>query len=86
MVVVAEPQDQRGQDDTCGWYVQRKPDHTAGLLSEICLDARTRLDLAPKTVGRFIRRSLHLDSTFGRETIDAHLDMALPPSAKSVAS
>lgn len=68
------------------WYVQRKPDHTAGLLSEICLDARMRLDLDPKIVGRFIRRSLHLDSALGKETIDALLEMALPPSAKSSAS
>ncbi|MFE3931883.1 hypothetical protein [Streptomyces sp. YIM B13508] len=65
------------------WYVQRKPDHTAGLLSEICLDARTRLDVDPQTVGQLIRRSLHRDSTLGKETIDALLDAALPPSAKS---
>ncbi|MFJ4633657.1 hypothetical protein [Streptomyces sp. NPDC088847] len=65
------------------WYVQRKPDHTAGLLSEICLDARTRLDVDPQTVGQLIRRSLHRDSTLGKESIDALLDAALPPSAKS---
>ncbi|MFJ3762551.1 hypothetical protein [Streptomyces sp. NPDC090080] len=65
------------------WYVQRKPDHTAGLLSEICLDARTRLDVDPQTVGQLIRQSLHRDSTLGKEIIDALLDAALPPSAKS---
>lgn len=65
------------------WYVQRKPDHTAGLLSEICLEARTRLDVAPESVGQLFRRSLHRDSTLGKETIDALLDAALPPSAKS---
>jgi hypothetical protein len=64
------------------WYVQRKPDHTAGLLSEICLDAHTRLDVDPQTVGQLIRRSLHHDSTLGQKTIDSLLDMALPPSAK----
>ncbi|MGW8955785.1 hypothetical protein [Streptomyces sp. NPDC055709] len=65
------------------WYVQRKPDRTAGLLSEICLDAHTRMDVDPETVGQLIRRSLHLDSKLGEETVDALLDMALPPSAKS---
>ncbi|MEV5204626.1 hypothetical protein [Streptomyces sp. NPDC053720] len=65
------------------WYVQREPDHTAGLLSEICLDAHTWLDVDPQTVGQLIRRSLHHDSTLGEETIDALLDMALPPSVKS---
>ncbi|MER6694464.1 hypothetical protein [Streptomyces minutiscleroticus] len=65
------------------WYVQRKPDHTARLLSEICLDAHTRLGVAPETVGQLIRQSLHHDSTLGEETINALLDMALPPSAKS---
>ncbi|MEU8949643.1 hypothetical protein [Streptomyces sp. NPDC048489] len=65
------------------WYVQRKPDRTSGLLSEICLDARTRLDVDPQTVGQLIRRSLHRESTLGKQTIDALLDAALPPSAKS---
>ncbi|MFJ2478304.1 hypothetical protein ACIOWI_36060 [Streptomyces sp. NPDC087659] len=65
------------------WYVQRKPDHTAGLLSEICLDARTRLDVDPESVGQLFRRSLDRDSALGKETIDALLDAALPPSAKS---
>ncbi|MGZ2361703.1 hypothetical protein LRE75_34355 [Streptomyces sp. 372A] len=65
------------------WYVQRKPDHTAGLLSGICLEAHTRLDVSPKSVGELFRQSLHRDSTLGRETIDALLDMALPPSARS---
>ncbi|MEU9031494.1 hypothetical protein AB0D46_29055 [Streptomyces sp. NPDC048383] len=64
------------------WYVQRKPDHTANLLSEICLDAHTRLNMDPGTVGKIIRRSLHLDSKLDEKTIDALLDMALPPSAK----
>ncbi|MEU2379349.1 hypothetical protein [Streptomyces misionensis] len=65
------------------WYVQRKPDHTAGLLSEIRLDARTQLDVDPETVGQLVRRSLHHDSALGEETINALLDMALPPSAHS---
>ncbi|WP_440555699.1 hypothetical protein ACSP97_33020 [Streptomyces sp. SCPE 10] len=65
------------------WYVQRKPDHTAGLLSEIRLDARTQLDADPETVGQLVRRSLHHDSALGEETINALLDMALPPSAHS---
>ncbi|WP_030712122.1 hypothetical protein [Streptomyces sp. NRRL F-2580] len=65
------------------WYVRRKSDRTAGLLSEICLDAPTRLDVDPETVGQLIPRSLHLDSKLGEETVDALLDMALPPSAKS---
>ncbi|MEU6867936.1 hypothetical protein ABZ924_32665 [Streptomyces sp. NPDC046876] len=64
------------------WYIQRKPDHTANLLSEICLDAHTRLNVDPETVGKIIRRSLHLDSKLGEKTIDVLLDMALPPSAK----
>ncbi|EFL20021.1 predicted protein [Streptomyces sp. C] len=34
------------------------------------------------TFSCFIRRSLHLDSKLGEKTIDALLDMALPPSAK----
>ncbi|MFD7324299.1 hypothetical protein ACFV9D_24935 [Streptomyces sp. NPDC059875] len=37
----------------------------------------------PETVGRLIRRSLHLDSKLDEETVDALLDTALPPSAKS---
>lgn len=65
------------------WYVQRRPDDTAGILSEICLTARTRLDLDPQTVGSVLRESLRLDSKLGKETINALLDMALPPSAKS---
>ncbi|MFF3517853.1 hypothetical protein [Streptomyces sp. NPDC002573] len=47
------------------------------------LDAHTRLDVDPETVGQLIRRSLHHDSALGEETINALLDMALPPSAKS---
>lgn len=66
----------------CDWYVQRKPDHTAGLLSEICLDAHTRLHVDPETVGHLMRRSLRLYSKLGEETVDALLDMALLPSAK----
>ncbi|MFD3544839.1 hypothetical protein ACFWUW_04320 [Streptomyces sp. NPDC058655] len=49
---------------------------------QICLDAHTRLNVDPETVGKIIRRSLYLDSKLGRKTIDALLDMALPPSAK----
>ncbi|MFI7179287.1 hypothetical protein [Streptomyces spororaveus] len=41
-----------------------------------------RLNVDPETVGKIIRRSLHLDSKLGKMTIDALLDMALPPSAK----
>ncbi|MGW0669899.1 hypothetical protein [Streptomyces sp. NPDC002746] len=68
------------------WYIQRKPDSTAGILSEICLTAQTRLDLPPETVGSIIRRSLRLQSKLGEDTVDALLDMALPPSAKSTES
>ncbi|MFD4376801.1 hypothetical protein [Streptomyces sp. NPDC058486] len=65
------------------WYIQHKPDRTAGLLSEICLKAQEWLDLHPETVGSIIRRSLRLHSTLGEETVDTLLDMALPPSASS---
>ncbi|MFD6362806.1 hypothetical protein [Streptomyces roseolus] len=65
------------------WYIQHKPNSTAGLLSEICLKAQERLDLHPATVGSIIRRSLRLHSTLGQETVDTLLDMALPPSASS---
>ncbi|WP_424217757.1 hypothetical protein ACN20G_36980 (plasmid) [Streptomyces sp. BI20] len=64
------------------WYVQRKPEHTAGLLSEICLEARAQLDLDPVTVGQLIRRSVRFDGTLSPETVDALFDMALPPSAR----
>ncbi|MFI6150933.1 hypothetical protein [Streptomyces sp. NPDC051109] len=65
------------------WYIERTPDHTAGLFGEILLIARTRLDLPAQKVAGLLRRSLHLDSAMSGETIDALLEMALPPSAKS---
>ncbi|MFJ4866617.1 hypothetical protein [Streptomyces sp. NPDC088748] len=65
------------------WYIERKPGHTAGLLGEILLIARTRLDLPPQKVASLLRRSLHLDSAMDGDTVDALLEMALPPSAKS---
>lgn len=65
------------------WYIQRKPDRTPRLFGEICLTARLRLGLPAEKVGRLLRRSLHLDSTLDGKTIDALLDLALPPSAKS---
>ncbi|MFE7331909.1 hypothetical protein ACFU8W_44925 [Streptomyces sp. NPDC057565] len=65
------------------WYIQREPGHTPGLLGEICLTARLRLALPPEKVGRLLRQSLHLDSELDGKTIDALLDLALPPSAKS---
>ncbi|MFI0742679.1 hypothetical protein ACH4PU_32055 [Streptomyces sp. NPDC021100] len=64
------------------WYIQRKPGHTAGIFGEICLIARTRLALSPEKVGQLLRRSLHLDSKLNGKTINALLDLALPPSAK----
>ncbi|MEU8843815.1 hypothetical protein AB0D97_32625 [Streptomyces roseus] len=65
------------------WYIERKPDHAAGLFGEILLVARTRLDLPPQKVASLLRRSFHLDSAMDGDTIDALLGMALPPSAKS---
>lgn len=65
------------------WYIERKPGHTAGLFGEILLIARTRLDLPPQKVASLLRRSLHLDSAMDGDTIDALLEMALPPSARS---
>ncbi|MGW3327232.1 hypothetical protein [Streptomyces virginiae] len=62
-------------------YVQRKPDRTGRLLGETCLDARA-LEVDPETMGKLIRRSFLLDSKPDEETINALLDMALPPSAK----
>ncbi|MEV6962672.1 hypothetical protein AB0M97_26525 [Streptomyces sp. NPDC051207] len=50
-------------------------------LCEICLTARLRLGLEPKDVGDLLRRSLHLDSQLDGDTVDALLDLALPPSA-----
>ena len=44
--------------------------------------ARVRLGLEPRDVGDLLRRSLHLDSELDGETVDALLDLALPPSAK----
>ncbi|MGW8729233.1 hypothetical protein ACWGNF_24785 [Streptomyces sp. NPDC055808] len=66
-----------------GWYIQREPQHTPALFGEICLDARMRFDLDPKDVGDLLRRSLNLDSTIDSRTLNALLDLALPPSAQS---
>ncbi|MEV5432708.1 hypothetical protein [Streptomyces sp. NPDC052701] len=63
------------------WYILREPDGTPTLFGEICLLARVRLGLEPKDVGDLLRRSLHLDSELDGETVDALLDLALPPSA-----
>ncbi|MFE7400641.1 hypothetical protein [Streptomyces sp. NPDC057557] len=65
------------------WYIQREPNRIPGLFGEICLTARLRLGLPPEKVGRLLRRSLHLDSELDGKTINALLDLALPPSAKS---
>ncbi|MFD3469977.1 hypothetical protein ACFWWM_27165 [Streptomyces sp. NPDC058682] len=64
------------------WYIERRPAHTPGLFGEILLIARTRLELPPPKVGSLLRRSLHLDSAQDGDTIDALLEMALPPSAR----
>ncbi|MFE5841995.1 hypothetical protein ACFQ7N_10150 [Streptomyces niveus] len=63
------------------WYILREPDQTPSLFGEICLIARTRLGLNPKDIGSLLRRSLHLDSELNDETVNALLDLALPPSA-----
>ncbi|GGT02792.1 hypothetical protein [Streptomyces cinerochromogenes] len=64
------------------WYILREPGGTPVLFGEICLLARVRLGLEPRDVGDLLRRSLHLDSELDGETVDALLDLALPPSAK----
>ncbi|MGW0190692.1 hypothetical protein ACWDV7_33845 [Streptomyces sp. NPDC003362] len=64
------------------WYILRQPDRTPVLFGEICLLARVRLGLQPRDVGDLLRRSLHLDSELDGETVDALLDLALPPSAR----
>jgi len=64
------------------WYIRHRPRETAGILGDICLRARVRLDLPPVEVGRLFRRSFTLDSGLDGTTIDALLDMALPPSAQ----
>lgn len=63
------------------WYILRAPDRTPALFGEICLLAHVRLGLKPSDVGSLLRRSLHLDSELDGETVDALLDLALPPSA-----
>ncbi|MEU9488012.1 hypothetical protein AB0D83_30970 [Streptomyces decoyicus] len=65
------------------WYILREPDLTPAFFGEICLIARLRLGLDPTDVGSLLRRSLHLDSELNGERVDALLDLALPPSAKS---
>ncbi|WP_053164289.1 hypothetical protein [Streptomyces noursei] len=64
------------------WYILRKPGRAPALFGEICLIARLRLGLEPRDVGDLLRRSLHLDSELDGDTVDALLDLALPPSAK----
>ncbi|KNE78681.1 hypothetical protein AB0B04_18520 [Streptomyces xinghaiensis] len=64
------------------WHILRKPAQTPVLFGEICLLARLRLGLEPRDVGELLRRSLHLDSELDGETLDALLDLALPPSAQ----
>jgi hypothetical protein len=64
------------------WYILREPDGTPVLFGDICLLARVRLGLEPRDVGDLLRRSLHLDSELDGETVDALLNLALPPSAK----
>ncbi|WP_327330594.1 hypothetical protein [Streptomyces anulatus] len=39
------------------------------------------IEAPPGTVGRIIHRSLRFQGKLGEETVDALLDMALPPSA-----
>jgi hypothetical protein len=65
------------------WYILREPRLAPALFGEICLDARVRFGLDPKDVGDLLRRSLHLDSGLDRQTLNALLDLALPPSAQS---
>ncbi|MFE1782426.1 hypothetical protein ACFW9F_07500 [Streptomyces sp. NPDC059506] len=65
------------------WYILREPQLAPALFGEICLDARLRFGLDPKDVGDLLRRSLNLDSGLDRQTINALLDLALPPSAQS---
>ncbi|TYR53318.1 hypothetical protein [Streptomyces parvus] len=63
------------------WYILRAPARTPALFGEICLTARLNLGLDPRDVGALLRRSLQLDSQLDGETVDALLDLALPPSA-----
>ncbi|MEU9062448.1 hypothetical protein AB0D13_27170 [Streptomyces sp. NPDC048430] len=63
------------------WYILREPDRTPALFGEICLLARLRFELDPKDIGALLRRSLRLDSELDGKTVDALLDLALPPSA-----
>ncbi|MFJ6810941.1 hypothetical protein ACIQRK_33930 [Streptomyces anulatus] len=63
------------------WYILREPARTPALFGEICLTARLNLGLDPRDVGALLRRSLRLDSQLDGDTVDALLDLALPPSA-----
>ncbi|MCX4406068.1 MULTISPECIES: hypothetical protein [unclassified Streptomyces] len=65
------------------WYILRQPHLAPALFGEICLNARTRFGFDPKDVGDFLRRSLNLDSGLERRTLNALLDLALPPSAQA---
>ncbi|MGW6489651.1 hypothetical protein [Streptomyces sp. NPDC055056] len=65
------------------WYILREPGGASALFGEICLMARLRLELEPKEVGDLLRRSLHLKSELDSKTVDALLDLTLPPSAKN---
>ncbi|MFF2374948.1 hypothetical protein ACFVUW_11255 [Streptomyces xiamenensis] len=64
------------------WYIKRRPNETAYILGDICLVARSRLGLHPAKIGRLFRRSFSLDSDLDGKTVEALLDMALPPSAR----
>ncbi|MEU5836327.1 hypothetical protein ABZ820_22035 [Streptomyces diacarni] len=65
------------------WYILRAPRLAPALFGEICLDARTRFGFDPQDIGDLLRRSLNLDSTLDRTTLNTLLDLALPPSAQS---
>ncbi|GGZ05367.1 hypothetical protein GCM10010385_63590 [Streptomyces geysiriensis] len=73
----------RGVVHLIDWYILREPRLAPALFGEICLDARVRFGLDPKDVGALLRRSLHLDSGLDHQTLNALLDLALPPSAQS---
>lgn len=64
------------------WFFRHQPDRTAGILGEICLEARTRFDIGPERVGEMLRRSFLNDSGLGRSTAESLMNMALPPSAR----
>jgi hypothetical protein len=63
------------------WFFQHRPDSTAGILGEICLEARVRFGISPAHVGEMLRTSLLHDSVLGSSAVNTLMDMALPPSA-----